>query len=171
MRIPEPALFFTLGVLASGVVYTVGRRALAPTLPEQKQKVEASFKRFPLETLPSMAPRVHLPLDFSQPIQVRYEFGADWELNSKAPSWLALFEKSPGQAVYAQSYEFPQESLKQLEFPLGGLKAGSRYLLQGSLYICKKGDHAACAMKSYTYELEPASSLTGGPEQRVIELR
>ncbi len=171
MRSTEPVLYFTLGLVASGAVYCVGKKAIAPTGQPSAAVSSGGLKRMPRNSLPLMAPKARLSVDADQKIQIHANTGPEWELNPKAPSWMALFEKGQSQADYLQTQEISQTLLMQPEFSIGDLKVGNQYLLQGTLYLCKKTDHSACTMKSYSYELEPTAIAPGRASQRVVELK
>ena len=170
MKRSEPVLYFLAGLLASGVVYFGGVKFLALQAAKKPQMAEQGFKRFPQNSLPALAPKARIVLDSGLLIRVHAAFGPEWELNTKAPSWMALFEKGDGKSDYSQILEVTQDSILKNDFNLGELNLGRQYLLQGSLYQCKTGDHGVCSLKSYSYELEPSLPVNGGLERRVVEL-
>jgi hypothetical protein len=180
MRISEPILYFSLGLLASGLLYCVGKRAVAPIDVHRSSQLrtggelkvsDRELQRAFSETLPALAPKAHILVEAGQEIQVRSNLGSEWELNLKAPAWFALFKQVSASQSYLQVQEISPNQFNLLDFHLAPLSAGVRYNLQGTLYLCKKGDHGVCAQKSYSYEVEPVSPVSGVAGSRVILLR
>jgi hypothetical protein len=165
-----------------------------------------ALTRQPVAHLPALKRSVHLGVDAGRPLVGQIKLASDWELNEKAPSWMALFEKrsgdqgephrgdapSVGKAVasFVQIQEFPVQlgppsvasacggeavicsasELTTLSFPMMPLAEGKQYLLQGTIYMCKRGNHATCSLMSYQCELDPRKSFELAEGQATFQI-
>lgn len=103
------------------------------------------------EQLPNLEKLAAVSTTISPTITLRLH--KDWKINEDAPTYLALFDK---ENLSTPVNVLTRDALADLSAPLSGLKAGKQYLLQGTLYYCKKDNTGSCLIKSIEATLTPA---------------
>ncbi len=177
MRVPQSLIYFAAGLIASVGVYYAGTRwilpqlalvqtsALTQTQAPSHAAVPTPLSRAVLDKLPGMKSPMDLVLDPGQPIRATIGLGMDWKLNEKASNWMAWFERAPGAAQYKEVQELGMADLVTLELHLPILQPEYDYVLQGTLYSCKRGDNSVCAMNSYSYLIKTPNLPPGQGSQ------
>ncbi|MCC6273398.1 MAG: redoxin domain-containing protein [Deltaproteobacteria bacterium] len=108
----------------------------------------------PAEKLPNLKIRERLVLAAGVPIPWSLQLPEGWKLNAEAPSTLRLFELKPEGASLLRAY--PRAELLGKQVSLPAVKAGGRYLLQGTFYYCREGKEALCFLQSAEAEVAGA---------------
>lgn len=90
-------------------------------------------------------------------------FGQGWKLNADAPSYLAVFTGEDN-TLLAQ---YTREQLRA-GARLPALKAGQRYILQGTLYYCEDKEGSVCLIKSVE---QPLHAEEGGEDAIIVPVR
>ena len=129
-------------------------------LQAQDQEVEVSSPLKPqvqtrvlAASLPRLKHRPEVKLSPLTAARLVFEVPAGWKLNPQAPSWVAFFEEStPG--VFQLIQEVEGAAVHPLRLAIPSLKEGKAYRIQGTLYICKKGEESACTLQSFDAQIQ-----------------
>lgn len=81
------------------------------------------------------------------PVQVVLRFEKGWKLNSQAPSWLALFERTSRD--YSLVREFDRTALSSGKVVFPALKENGTFRLQGTFYTCPEKARSQCFVRSH----------------------
>ncbi|MEW6057770.1 MAG: thioredoxin-like domain-containing protein [Bdellovibrionota bacterium] len=118
--------------------------------------------------LPHLKPsQEQLKVQAKAQVKVKLVFQGQKKLNDKAPSWLALFEKTAeGKFQHIKSYRRDDFKNKNtVELP--ALKPSLQYRLQGTFYYCEPGRESLCFIQSHDQLFAPANQ---GSSEIVFQL-
>lgn len=121
-------------------------------------------------TLPHLRPSEKQVLMAERPVSIIIQPRSGWELNPKAPSWLAVYQQTPQLEGPIQKFNRSDLVVSKLRVKLKPFAKSSTYRLQATLYTCKKGEGALCAVESRDIPIE-ATDREGTPEQLILDLK
>jgi hypothetical protein len=119
-----------------------------------------------LTPLPFLKKVESLEIRDNQPISVQFQFEPGWELNAKAPSWLALLEISDRQTPLVVQEFRGRQLTERTQFR--ALFSGKQYRLRGTFYFCQKTNRAGCRVESRDWKVTASATSKAS---NLIEIR